>query len=84
MRSLREQLQAPALVVPSAPAEEPGGFTALLDRAAARLQALGQPLPPLPEAAAADADSLDAAEVDAQLEAWSRQLSSYEARFALA
>lgn len=95
LRSLREQLQAsaapappPAVVVePSAaPSSEAAASAlgALLDRAAARLQALGQPLPPQPETAAAGADSLDAAEVAAQLEAWSRQLSSYEARFALA
>lgn len=81
LRSLREQLQVPVVAeVPVGPGpvavdQDPGDFEALLQRAAARLQALGVAVPEsgeVPEAA------------EASLQAWSRQLSDYEARFALA
>ncbi|MFM7676390.1 MAG: hypothetical protein ACKO5F_12600 [Synechococcus sp.] len=84
LRSLREQLQASAAPPPAQPAAavaaEASAFGALLDRAAARLQALGVAVPavastPLPE---------DAAAAAAELTALSRRFSDYEARFALA
>lgn len=100
LRSLREQLQGPTSAAPAAAAadgygaavavaappdgaSEPGSFSALLDRAAARLEALGHPLPQ-PLAPDPSSDTLDAAACAAALQAWSRQLSDFEARFALA
>jgi hypothetical protein len=53
-------------------------FSALLDRATARLQALGVPIPPPATDGEPDADAM------AELEALSLRLSDYEARFALA
>lgn len=92
LRSLREQLQVPAESGPAAavPAEpgavavvgqDPGDFDALLQRAAARLQALGIAVPEV--AAVPEAVAVPEAG-EAALQAWSRQLSDYEARFALA
>ena len=84
LRSLREVLPVPVPVgvepgpagpCPAVVDQDPGDFAALLERAAARLQALGLAVPEagdVPEAA------------EAALQAWSRQLSDYEARFALA
>jgi hypothetical protein len=51
----------------------------LLNRASSRLQALGHPLP---EPVSVEDPGLDG--VAAALEAWSRRLSDYEARYALA
>ena len=70
-----------ATPVPAAPAAQgAAGFEALLERAAARLQALGAGVP-APAAAEPPAD-LDA--LAGQLRAFERRLSDYEARFALA
>jgi hypothetical protein len=91
--SLREQLRVPVaapgpVTVPAAaspeaataPPSELDGFVQLLDRATARLQALGVPLQP-----AAVVESASDAEARASaLEAFARRLSDYEARFALA
>ena len=81
LRSLREQIgqigqsqQAPA------PAAQPTatGFEALLERATARLQALGGSLPqPV-------ADTASSADLAAELSSLERRLSDYEGRFALA
>jgi hypothetical protein len=85
LRSLREQLVSEPAPQPSAPVSlpaqpGPAGFAALLERATARLQALGGCLP-TPPAAETPAD-LDA--LASQLSALERRLSDYEARFALA
>ncbi len=90
LRSLREQLQASAAPPPPAVVAEPSAapsseaaasaFGALLDRAAARLQALGVAVPP----AAATPLPEEAAAAIAELEALARRFSDYEARFALA
>ena len=70
-----------ATPVPAAPAAQgAAGFEALLERAAARLQALGAGVP-APAAAEPPAD-LDA--LAGQLRVLERRLSDYEARFALA
>ena len=85
LRSLQEQLDqsaAPAPYQAPAPAAAPAeleAFTLLLNRASSRLQALGHPLP---EPVAIEDPGLDGAA--AALEAWSRRLSDYEARYALA
>ena len=85
LRSLQEQLGQAAAPAPSqapAPAPAPAdleAFTLLLNRASSRLQALGHPLP---ELVAPEDPGLDGAA--AALEAWSRRLSDYEARYALA
>lgn len=85
LRSLQEQLnqatapsQSPAPAVAPAPAELEA-FTLLLNRASSRLEALGHSLP---EPVAPEDPGLDGAA--AALEAWSRRLSDYEARYALA
>ena len=94
-RSLREQIQQPEpgpAVVQPAPAaamsqEAPAaaGFDALLEKAAARLQALGGTLPPAyGRAAEMAALSADRDALAAELTALERRLSDYEARFALA
>ncbi|MEB3351293.1 MAG: hypothetical protein VKM01_03090, partial [Cyanobacteriota bacterium] len=90
LRSLREQIRqpqpqpepGPATVQATPPQADPAaaGFEALLEKAAARLQALGGSLPQ-PASCAEPAD-LDA--FAAELEALERRLSDYEARFALA
>ncbi len=93
LRSLREQLQAspPAPQAPpvAAPVAAPapvaeGGFDALLARATARLQAMGQSLPvaAAEPMAAGQGEDLDA--YARSLEALERRFSDYEARFALA
>jgi hypothetical protein len=94
LRSLREQLQAApvaaavpeAVAVPEAPAPL-GGLEALLERATARLAALGV-APAAPEASAEPGAAANApADLDAlaaELGALERRLSDYEARFALA
>lgn len=93
LRSLREQIQQPQLQ-PQPPAPAPAtvqaappqahaaasGFQALLEKAAARLQALGGSLPQ--PASPADPADLDA--LAAELSGLERRLSDYEARFALA
>lgn len=85
LRSLQEQLDQAAAPAPSqapAPAAAPAeleAFTLLLNRASSRLQSLGHPLP---EPVAIEDPGLDGAA--ASLEAWSRRLSDYEARYALA
>jgi len=92
LRSLREQIQepqpkpqqepGPATVQAHPPQPDPAaaGFEALLEKAAARLQALGGSLPqPASCAEPADLDALAA-----ELNALERRLSDYEARFALA
>ena len=88
LRSLREQLQqpqpqpVPATVHAASPQAPPAaaGFAALLEQAAARLQALGGSLPqPASSAEPADLDALAA-----ELSGLERRLSDYEARFALA
>ncbi|MEI8249954.1 MAG: hypothetical protein WCF98_02155 [Synechococcus sp. ELA057] len=90
LRSLREQLQAvvPSTAVtslvsaaPAAPVPDSAdAFSRLLERATTYLQqhgvALSEALPP--------PASLDAAALAEELEAWSRRLSDYEARYALA
>ena len=84
LRSLQEQLDQ--AVAPPAPSQSPSPapaelepFTLLLNRASSRLQSLGHPLP---EPVAIEDPGLDGAA--ASLEAWSRRLSDYEARYALA
>lgn len=86
LRNLQEQLREAEVPASRRPSEtsspsplELEAFTHLLDRATLRLQALGAPIPepdglqdPGPDGAAAE------------LEAWSRRLSDYEARYALA
>ena len=87
LRSLQEQLgQAAAPAAAPAPSQSPApapaeleAFTLMLNRASSRLQALGHPLP---ELVAPEDPGLDGAA--AALEAWSRRLSDYEARYALA
>ena len=79
LRSLREQLQAPA---PAAVAVPTAGLEALLERATARLAALGctpASLAPGEGAAPTDLEALAA-----ELGALERRFSDYEARFALA
>lgn len=88
LRSLREQIgqagqigQSQKAPAPApAPAAQPTatGFEALLERATARLQALGGSLPqPI-------ADTASSADLAAELSSLERRLSDYEARFALA
>lgn len=91
LRSLREQIgqagqigqigqsqQAPAPAPAHAAQPTATGFEALLERATARLQALGGSLPqPL-------ADTASSADLAAELSSLERRLSDYEARFALA
>ncbi len=91
LRSLREQLQAPApaavavpraVSVPESVAVPAPGLEALLERATARLAALGcTPAALAPEEGAAPTD-LEA--LAAELAALERRFSDYEARFALA
>jgi len=91
LRRLQEQLRTapqPPLPAsrPAAPANAAAAptdleaFTALLDRAGARLQALGHALPP-PRGGSPPADPAAAL---AELEAYAQRLSGYEARYALA
>ena len=78
---LREPVAAPAsLEATVAPPADRDGFGQLLDRATARLQALGVVLPP---PAALESPS-DAEAHAVAIEAFARRLSEYEARFALA
>ena len=86
LRSLREQIGQAGQIGQSqqAPAPAPAaqatatGFEALLERATARLQALGGSLPqPV-------ADTASSAALAAELSSLERRLSDYEARFALA
>ena len=88
LRSLQEQLrreagvvgdQAPQTAPAVAEAPELEGFTRLLDRASARLQAMGHPIP-----APAPRSETDLPGLAAELGALERRLSDYEARFALA
>jgi len=87
LRSLREQLQGqPRTASNGSPAASAsateGSLEALLDRASARLQSLGQGLP-----AAVAAPFNPSVDLDAyanELEALERRLSVYEARLALA
>ena len=92
LRSLREQIgqagqigqsqqaPSPAPAPAPAPSAQPTatGFEALLERATARLQAVGGSLPqPV-------ADTASSADLAAELSSLERRLSDYEARFALA
>ena len=86
LRSLREQIGQAGQIGQSqqAPAPAPAaqatatGFEALLERATARLQALGGSLPqPV-------ADTASSADLAAELSSLERRLSDYEGRFALA
>ena len=86
LRSLREQIGQAGQIGQSqqAPAPAPAaqatatGFEALLERATARLQALGGSLPqPV-------ADTASSADLAAELSSLERRLSDYEARFDLA
>jgi hypothetical protein len=96
LRSLREQIQQPqpqppppAAPSPAAPlqaaplqaAPAAAGFEALLEKAAARLQALGGAIPQPP---ASCPEPADLAALATELSALERRLSDYEARFALA
>lgn len=83
MRALREQLLQPPQPAtgPAAPASTPPEqLEGLLHRAAARLQALGGVLPPLPEGP----DATDLQALAAELSSLNQRFSDYEARFALA
>jgi hypothetical protein len=89
LRHLREQLNtrsappAPAASPAPAPAEDAAGhqgdIQAVLDRAAARLRALGVAIP-----SAAAAPAAEGQELASELAALERRFSEFEARFALA
>jgi len=79
LHSLRDQLQSATAQPPAAAPPPAVGFDALLDRASARLQALGHPIP-----ATAALPAADPTDLAAELAALERRLSDYEARFALA
>jgi hypothetical protein len=90
LRSLQEQLrhtsppdqQATSAAVSSrgAAPQEGDGFSKLLNRAAACLEQRGVTLPE----GATPPTGLDAAALAEELDAWSRSLSDFEARYALA
>ena len=90
LRSLREQLHTTATPSASPPVQaaprsaaaplDDDALTRLLDRAAATLSRLGLPVPdPQPVST-----PIDAAAAGQALEAWTHQLSAFEARYALA
>jgi tetratricopeptide (TPR) repeat protein len=90
LRSLQEQLRhasppdqeapLPAGSSPGAAPQDGDGYSQLLNRAAACLEQRGVPLPE----GATPPTGLDAAALAEELDTWSRSLSDFEARYALA